>query len=185
MKTATRGLPKTPRKSPLREDASLHAGAGQSQQARSGAAHAMTIDVEDYFQVEAFASTISRSEWERLPRRVERNTERLLDILAESAVQATFLRWGGLRIGILHWCGALLLTDTNWRVMARSISGSTASRLTPIAPMCAAAKKSSRTPAAFLSAAIARQPSRSVAAPYGRMPYWLKRVTNTAPVFTP
>ena len=94
MKTATRGLPKTPRKSPLREDASLHAGAGQSQQARSGAAHAMTIDVEDYFQVEAFASTISRSEWERLPRRVERNTERLLDILAESAVLATFFTLG-------------------------------------------------------------------------------------------
>jgi polysaccharide deacetylase family protein (PEP-CTERM system associated) len=54
----------------------------------------MTIDVEDYFQVEAFASTISRSEWERLSRRVERNTERLLDILAESAVEATFFTLG-------------------------------------------------------------------------------------------
>jgi hypothetical protein len=43
----------------------------------------MTIDVEDYFQVEAFASTIDRRHWEHLPRRVERNTERVLDILAE------------------------------------------------------------------------------------------------------
>lgn len=56
--------------------------------------NAMTIDVEDYFQVEAFAATIDRNGWEGLPRRVERNTERLLDILAESDVQATFFTLG-------------------------------------------------------------------------------------------
>jgi polysaccharide deacetylase family protein (PEP-CTERM system associated) len=56
--------------------------------------HAMTIDVEDYFQVEAFASAIDRRDWERLPRRVERNTQRLLDILAEADVQATFFMLG-------------------------------------------------------------------------------------------
>jgi polysaccharide deacetylase family protein (PEP-CTERM system associated) len=63
-------------------------------QARLGTANAMTIDVEDYFQVEAFASTIERSSWENLPRRVERNTQRLLDILAEAEVQATFFVLG-------------------------------------------------------------------------------------------
>jgi polysaccharide deacetylase family protein (PEP-CTERM system associated) len=57
-------------------------------------ANAMTIDVEDYFQVEAFASTIARSDWDRLPRRVERNTGRVLDILAEAEVQATFFMLG-------------------------------------------------------------------------------------------
>ena len=61
---------------------------------RRGFANAMTIDVEDYFQVEAFASTIDRSDWESLPRRVERNTERLLQILAESRVEATFFILG-------------------------------------------------------------------------------------------
>ena len=61
---------------------------------RCGFANAMTIDVEDYFQVEAFASTIDRSDWESLPRRVERNTERLLQILAESGVEATFFILG-------------------------------------------------------------------------------------------
>jgi polysaccharide deacetylase family protein (PEP-CTERM system associated) len=61
---------------------------------RCGFANAMTIDVEDYFQVEAFASTIDRSDWESLPRRVERNTERLLQILAESRVEATFFILG-------------------------------------------------------------------------------------------
>jgi polysaccharide deacetylase family protein (PEP-CTERM system associated) len=61
---------------------------------RCGVANAMTIDVEDYFQVEAFASTIDRGDWESLPRRVERNTERLLQILAESNVKATFFILG-------------------------------------------------------------------------------------------
>lgn len=64
------------------------------EQGGCSAAHAMTIDVEDYFQVEAFASTIERAGWEHLPRRVERNTERLLDILAEAEVQATFFMLG-------------------------------------------------------------------------------------------
>jgi polysaccharide deacetylase family protein (PEP-CTERM system associated) len=55
---------------------------------------AMTIDVEDYFQVEAFAATIDRKDWDRLPQRVDRNTQRLLDILAEAGVQATFFTLG-------------------------------------------------------------------------------------------
>ena len=54
----------------------------------------MTIDVEDYFQVEAFASTIERNDWESLPRRVERNTERLLQILSDGGVEATFFVLG-------------------------------------------------------------------------------------------
>jgi polysaccharide deacetylase family protein (PEP-CTERM system associated) len=54
----------------------------------------MTVDVEDYFQVEAFASTIERKDWDHLPRRVERNTLRLLDIFAEAKVQATFFMLG-------------------------------------------------------------------------------------------
>lgn len=80
------------------------------QRARDTIVNAMTIDVEDYFQVEAFASTVNRSEWEQLPRRVERNTERLLDILAEAGVKATFfiLGWIAERhpgAGAAHRCG--------------------------------------------------------------------------------
>ncbi len=59
-----------------------------------GIVNAMTIDIEDYFQVEAFAATIDRADWEHLPRRVERNTGRLLDLLAEAEVQATFFALG-------------------------------------------------------------------------------------------
>ncbi len=56
--------------------------------------HAMTVDVEDYFQVEVFASVIDRRDWDRLPRRVERNTERLLEIFAETQSHATFFTLG-------------------------------------------------------------------------------------------
>jgi polysaccharide deacetylase family protein (PEP-CTERM system associated) len=57
-------------------------------------ANALTVDVEDYFQVEAFASIIERSSWDSLPRRVEPNTERLLDIFAEAEAKATFFVLG-------------------------------------------------------------------------------------------
>jgi polysaccharide deacetylase family protein (PEP-CTERM system associated) len=57
-------------------------------------ANALTVDVEDYFQVEAFASSIDRSDWEILPRRVESNTERLLDIFGETGARATFFVLG-------------------------------------------------------------------------------------------
>lgn len=70
------------------------AKAWRSRRVRPGVVNAMTIDVEDYFQVEAFASTIDRNDWDRLPRRVERNTQRLLDIMAEAEAQATFFVLG-------------------------------------------------------------------------------------------
>jgi polysaccharide deacetylase family protein (PEP-CTERM system associated) len=66
----------------------------QSKRISAGVANAMTVDVEDYFQVEAFASTIDRKDWDHLPRRVDRNTQRLLDIFAEAEVKATFFMLG-------------------------------------------------------------------------------------------
>jgi polysaccharide deacetylase family protein (PEP-CTERM system associated) len=56
--------------------------------------HAMTVDVEDYFHVEVFASVIDRRDWDRLPRRVERNTERLLEVFTETETHATFFTLG-------------------------------------------------------------------------------------------
>jgi polysaccharide deacetylase family protein (PEP-CTERM system associated) len=54
----------------------------------------MTIDVEDYFQVEAFADRISRTSWDGLPRRVEANVDRLLELFAATGVKATFFILG-------------------------------------------------------------------------------------------
>lgn len=56
--------------------------------------NALTIDVEDYFQVEAFAGLIDRREWESWPRRVEANTHYLLDRLSTLGAHATFFTLG-------------------------------------------------------------------------------------------
>jgi polysaccharide deacetylase family protein (PEP-CTERM system associated) len=56
--------------------------------------NAMTVDVEDWFQVQGFAGTISRNDWETLPRRVEANTETFLSMFADAGVQATFFTLG-------------------------------------------------------------------------------------------
>lgn len=56
--------------------------------------NALTIDVEDYFQVSACDSVVARDQWDRIPSRVERNTYRLLEILQTHHVQATFFVLG-------------------------------------------------------------------------------------------
>jgi polysaccharide deacetylase family protein (PEP-CTERM system associated) len=56
--------------------------------------NALTVDVEDYFHVAAFARQIDPATWDRFPLRVERNTRRLLDLLAEQGVRATFFVLG-------------------------------------------------------------------------------------------
>jgi polysaccharide deacetylase family protein (PEP-CTERM system associated) len=54
----------------------------------------MTIDVEDYFQVHAFAGRIDRRDWPTLECRVERNTEVILSMLDEAGCRATFFTLG-------------------------------------------------------------------------------------------
>jgi polysaccharide deacetylase family protein (PEP-CTERM system associated) len=58
--------------------------------------NAFTVDVEDYFHVAALSSAISRASWGSRELRVERNTERLMEILAERGVRATFFVLGWL-----------------------------------------------------------------------------------------
>lgn len=57
--------------------------------------NAMTVDVEDYFQVSAFDAVVRREDWDGMESRVERNTRRLLDLFDEFGVSATFfvLAW--------------------------------------------------------------------------------------------
>lgn len=60
----------------------------------SAITNALTIDVEDYFQVSAFAPYIERSDWEHRECRVERNVNRILDMLAAQDAKATFFTLG-------------------------------------------------------------------------------------------
>jgi polysaccharide deacetylase family protein (PEP-CTERM system associated) len=50
---------------------------------------AMSIDVEDWFQVENLRSAITRESWEHRELRVERNTDRMLELLAECNIRCT------------------------------------------------------------------------------------------------
>lgn len=59
-----------------------------------GVVNAMSVDVEDYFQVSAFEQAVDRSEWATRESRVCRNTERLLDIFDEYGVTGTFFVLG-------------------------------------------------------------------------------------------
>ncbi len=56
--------------------------------------NALTVDVEDYFQVSALAPVIARASWEQRECRVERNVERLLDLFAGRGTRATFFTLG-------------------------------------------------------------------------------------------
>ena len=55
---------------------------------------ALSVDVEDYYQVQAFARIVSRESWGTYPSRVTRNTRRLLDLFEEANAQATFFVLG-------------------------------------------------------------------------------------------
>ncbi|WP_273119639.1 XrtA system polysaccharide deacetylase [Ferrovum myxofaciens] len=56
--------------------------------------NAMTIDVEDYFQVSAFAPYIRREDWPHLPCRIEQNMETILSLLDQHGAHATFFTLG-------------------------------------------------------------------------------------------
>lgn len=60
-------------------------------------AHLFTVDVEEYFQVQALAPFVSRNEWDSLPSRIHGNVSRLLDILENMSVSGTFF--------VLGWIG--------------------------------------------------------------------------------
>jgi polysaccharide deacetylase family protein (PEP-CTERM system associated) len=56
--------------------------------------NAFSIDVEDWFQVAAFARYIDRKDWDSLECRVERNVDVLLETLDKHQVKATFFTLG-------------------------------------------------------------------------------------------
>jgi len=56
--------------------------------------NAMTVDVEDYFQVSAFESVVKKSDWDSMALRVGDNTHRLLDLFSEHNVKSTFFTLG-------------------------------------------------------------------------------------------
>jgi polysaccharide deacetylase family protein (PEP-CTERM system associated) len=71
--------------------------------------NALSVDVEDYFQVSAFDRVVSRETWGNFDSRVAANTHRLLDLFDETGVKATFFTLG--------WIAA------NYPALVREIAG--------------------------------------------------------------
>jgi polysaccharide deacetylase family protein (PEP-CTERM system associated) len=70
--------------------------------------NALTIDVEDYFQVSAFAPYIAREEWPSRECRVERNVDRILAMLASHKIHATFFTLGWIAERYPHLVRAIV-----------------------------------------------------------------------------
>lgn len=56
--------------------------------------NALSVDVEDYFQVLAFEDHISRDDWDKYPTRIDRNLEKILELFNENNISATFFVLG-------------------------------------------------------------------------------------------
>lgn len=65
-----------------------------AKRANGAVVNAMSVDVEDYFQVQAFADRVNRNEWDSQACRVEQNTDRVLEIFADAGIHATFFTLG-------------------------------------------------------------------------------------------
>ena len=56
--------------------------------------NAMSVDVEDYFQVSAFENHVQRADWNNIPHRVVHNVQRILKLFDTGATRATFFTLG-------------------------------------------------------------------------------------------
>ncbi|MEO0644074.1 MAG: polysaccharide deacetylase family protein, partial [Pseudomonadota bacterium] len=68
--------------------------ATHGEQAKQQLVNGLSVDVEDWFQVGAFETSIDRRDWETIPTRVEGNVDAILDLFAETGVNATFFTLG-------------------------------------------------------------------------------------------
>ena len=99
--------------------------------------NAMTVDVEDYFHVTAFAGSLERERWSSQESRVERNTHVLLELFERHRVRTTFfvLGWVAERnpglIKELH--RAVNPIETSFAEAVHPISGGIAPGMAPIA----------------------------------------------------
>jgi polysaccharide deacetylase family protein (PEP-CTERM system associated) len=70
-----------------------------AQKNASRVVNAMSVDVEEYFQVQALSGQVARADWDARESRVEYSTNRVLDLFAAGGIKATFftLGWIGER----------------------------------------------------------------------------------------
>ena len=124
--------------------------------------NALTIDVEDYFQVSAFAAHIPRSSWDSQPCRVEANIDRILGTARRDARSARrSSRSAGSPSAIRRWSAASSTRATSSRATATSTCARTSRDTAPSSPTSAWPRRCSRTSPAARSAATERRAFRS------------------------
>ncbi len=98
---------------------------------RFGIVDALTVDVEDYFQVSALERAIPRAAWDSMECRVERNVERLLSLLDEHKARATFFTLGW----VAERCPQLVrrIVASGHELASHGYDHQRANRLTPAA----------------------------------------------------
>jgi len=74
----------------------------EANRAENPLAHILSVDVEDYFQVEAFAGQVSRESWDNWPSRVVANTQRVLDLFDVHQAKGTFFFVGWVAARFPH-----------------------------------------------------------------------------------
>ena len=90
---------------------------------------ALSVDVEDYFQVQAFADRVSREDWPRFPPRVEENVARLLDLFDTTGARGTFFILGW--IARRHPALVRQIADRGHEVASHGVTHRMISELTP------------------------------------------------------
>jgi hypothetical protein len=79
----------------------------------------MSVDLEDYFQVEAIASRIPRSAWPFIPSRIRSSTSRVLELLERNQCRATFFVLGWVAESLRSF-EKLPKRGMNWHVIVTS-----------------------------------------------------------------
>src|SRR6267378_1657307 len=99
-----------------------------TQRAPASPVHILTVDVEDYFMVEAFSGTVSRSSWDDWPSRVVSNTQRAIDLFDKYGVRGTFFFVGWVAakfpqlVRDVHTRGHELACHSYWHRTVYSLS---------------------------------------------------------------
>jgi len=111
---------------------------------RSGVVNAMTIDVEDYFQVEALLRLLTARTGIDCRNGLSATLNAFLTFSRRPGLRRLSLCWVGSASVTPVWFGGSLPTDTNWQVTDLIISGLIGCRSRPFAPTCTKASVSSK-----------------------------------------
>ncbi len=143
--------------------------------------NAMTVDVEDYFQVQAFAHCIDRAQWQRMAPRVEANVDRILEQFAAAGVNATFFTLGWIAERNQPMVRRIVAAGHELASHGYDHTRADAQDPATFAADVSRTRRCSRTSAASRCKAIVPPPSRSARAIPGRSACWRMQATPTVP----